>query len=410
MYFQTFCGIINLSLKEVKIMELQYISNDIRENIIETAHSIHQNPELSHREFSTTALLADALKKLGIELPKAQPATGVIGLLRGKLPGPTIALRADIDALPIEESFEHKIRSENANVMHACGHDFHTASLLGAVMALAKQKETLPGNVLFIFQPAEEQGTGAEEVISTGIFEQYPPKAFFSIHVKPDIPAGKIGIRKGPIMAALCCFSIDIHGKGGHGATPHLATDPIIAATHTVDALQCIRSRWIDPAQPFTLSVCSIHGGSAYNVIPDDVHIEGTYRYALSSYKDSVKEQICRVSDSVASAHGCTAECRFFHESPPLLNDDKLADIASEAAFGLFGKENTLVQNFWMASEDFSLYRRIAPIFMYHVGVGADDGSSASLHNPGFFAPDETAPLCAELFTGTVLCALKKLI
>lgn len=389
-------------------MELKYISEDIRKHIIEIAHDIHQNPELSHQEFRTTKLLSEELEKLGIEIPKEQPATGVIGILRGKIPGPTIALRADIDALPIFEEPEHKICSGNSGVMHACGHDFHTSSLLGAVMALSERKDTLPGTVIFVFQPGEEKGTGAEKVISTGIFDKYAPKAFFSLHVKPDIPAGKIGIRKGPIMAALCCFSIDIHGKGGHGATPHLATDPIIAATRTVDALQCIRSRWIDPAQPFTLSVCSIHGGSAYNVIPDDVHIEGTYRYALDSYKDSVKEQIIRISESVANAHGCTAECRFFHESKPLVNDDNLADTAHEAAVSLFGEEKVFVQDFWMASEDFSFYREIAPIFMYHIGVGAEDGSSAGLHTPRLFVPDETAPLCADLLTQTVFTALEK--
>ena len=201
-------------------MDYKYISGEIREHIIEAAHSIHKNPELSHKEFDTTALLKSELEKLGIELPEEQPATGVVGLLRGKLPGPTVAVRADIDALPINETEEHVICSENPNVMHACGHDFHTASLLGAVMALSEHRDTIPGNVLFIFQPGEEQGTGAEKVVSTGIFDKYPPKAFFSLHVKPDIPAGKIGIRKGPIMAALCCFSIDINGKGGHGATP----------------------------------------------------------------------------------------------------------------------------------------------------------------------------------------------
>ena len=388
-------------------MDYKYITENIRKDIIETVHTIHRNPELSHKEFCTTELINDILKKHSIELPEEQPATGVIGLLRGKNPGPTIAIRVDIDALPIEESAEHEIRSGNKNVMHACGHDFHTASLLGAVTALSERRNTLSGNVLFVFQPGEEHGTGAQEVISTGIFDKYPPSAFFSLHVKPDIPAGKIGIRKGPIMAALCCFSIDIHGKGGHGATPHLAVDPIVAATRTVDALQCIRSRWMNPAQPFTLSVCSIHGGSAYNVIPDDVHIEGTFRYAVPSYKSSVKEQIIRISESVANAHGCTAECKFFHESKPLVNDEKLTELAYKSASALFGKENTLVQDFWMASEDFSFYSEIAPIFMYHIGVGAADGSSAGLHTSELFVPDETASFCAELLSETAITALR---
>lgn len=390
-------------------MEMKYISDDIRESIIEIVHTIHRDPELSHKEFKTTKLIADALEKMGIELPEKQPNTGVIGLLRGKNPGPTIAIRADIDALPIDESHEHAVRSENENVMHACGHDFHTSSLLGAAMALSRIRDTLSGNILFVFQPAEEKGDGAGEVISTGIFEEYPPKAFFSLHVKPDIPEGKIGIRKGPIMAAMCTYKIRIIGKGGHGATPHLATDPIIAAAHVVDALQCIRSRWTDPAQPFTLSICSIHGGSACNIIPDDVYMEGTYRYAADFYKDAVKEQMVGICKSVAKAHGCTAECEFIKEAPPLVNDDKLAKIAYEASADMFGEENLLVQDFWMASEDYSYYRDIAPIFMYHVGVGKADGSSASLHNPGFFAPDGTAPFCAELLAGTAVAALEKL-
>ena len=390
-------------------MEFRYISGEIRENIIETVHKIHCSPELSYREFATTKLITEILEKNGIELPEFQPETGVIGLLRGKNPGPTVALRADIDALPIEEIPEHEIRSGNPGVMHACGHDFHTASLLGAAMALSGMRDEISGNILFVFQPAEEKGTGAEKIISTGIFEKYPPDAFYSIHVKPDIPKGKIGIRKGPIMAAMCTFRIRIIGKGGHGATPHLATDPIIAAVHTVDALQCIRSRWTDPAEPFTLSICTIHGGSACNIIPDEIYFEGTFRCTLESRKESVKKQIIEICESVAKAHGCAAECVFISEAPPLINDEKLADIAYEAASGLFGAENLLVQNFWMASEDFSFYREFAPIFMYHVGVGKEDGSSPGLHNPGFFAPDETAPLCAELFAGTAISALEKI-
>ena len=388
---------------------MKYISKDISDSIIETVHAIHQNPELSHKEFMTTEFLTEALKKLDIELPEEQPKTGVVGLLRGSNLGPTIAMRADIDALPIEEDKEHKIRSKNKNVMHACGHDFHTSSMLGAATALSRMRDSLSGNILFIFQPGEEKGSGANEVISTGIFEQYQPKAFFSLHVKPDIPAGKIGIRKGSIMAAMCTFRIRVIGKGGHGATPHLAIDPIIAATKIIDSLQCIRSRWINPAEPFTLSICSIHGGDACNVIPDDVYMEGTFRCSLDSYKDGIKEQIVSICKSVAGAHGCTAECEFLKEAPPLINDEKLADIAYEATAALFGEENIIMQNFWMASEDFSFFKNIAPTFMYHVGVGKEDGSSASLHNPGFIAPDETAPIFAELLAGTAIAALEKL-
>ncbi len=387
-------------------MELQYITQDIRDCILEAAHRMHRHPEVSCQEFATTAFVKDFLKALNLEFPDKQPVTGVIGLLRGGKPGPTIALRADIDALPIEETPEHEIRSGNPGVMHACGHDFHTAALLGAAMALCRHRETLRGNVLFLFQPAEEQCKGALEVIETGIFAQYPPDAFFALHVMPDIPFGKFGVREGPIMAAQGCFSIDIAGKGGHGAMPHFTRDPIIAAARIIDGLQSIRSRWIDPVQPFSLSVCSVHGGTARNIIPDDVHLEGTYRYALESYEEAVKEQITRISESTALAHGCTARCGFFREIFPLVNDNHLAEIARKAASSLYGEENLLVQDFRMISEDFGFFRKVAPIFMYHVGIGAADGSSPGLHNSAFIVPDEAAPMCAELMTRTAFAAL----
>lgn len=390
-------------------MEINYITPDIRKAILEVAHHMHRHPELSTQEFGTTALLADLLKNLEMELPDNQPSTGIIGLLRGQKPGPTIVLRADIDALPIEESADHPIRSESHGVMHACGHDFHTAAVLGAAMALCRQRETLPGNILFLFQSAEETCKGALDVIETGIFVKYPPDAFFSMHVMPDIPMGKVGVREGPIMAAQGCFSIDVFGKGGHGALPHLTRDPIIAASRIIDGLQWIRSRWTDPAQPFTLSICSIHGGSACNIIPDDVHLEGTFRYALESYGQQVKDEIIRIAESTAQAHGCRAECRFFREIFPLINQDRLTQIARKAAQSLYGEENLIVQDFRMISEDFGYFRKVAPIFMYHVGTGPENGTCVGLHNSAFLVPDQMAPICAELLTRTALTALTSL-
>ena len=184
-------------------MEMQFITPDIRDTILDVAHRMHRNPELSTREFQTTALLKSELEKLDMEFPAQQPATGIICLLRGGHPGPTIALRADIDALPIEETDDHEIRSENPGVMHACGHDFHTAALFGAAKALSARRDTLQGHVLFIFQPAEEQCFGALEVIASEIFDQYPPAAFYSLHVMPDIPFGKLGLREGPICQGI---------------------------------------------------------------------------------------------------------------------------------------------------------------------------------------------------------------
>lgn len=406
LYFGGICGIVNYLPKEVNTMELKYITRDIQDRILEYAHALHRHPELSCQEHQTTSFLRRVLTVLKLELPEQQPATGIIGLLRGGLPGPTIALRGDIDALPIEEDPTHLIRSEKEGIMHACGHDFHTAGLLGAAMALSRHRDELRGNVLFIFQPAEEQCKGALEVMSTGIFRQYPPAGFYSLHVMPDIPCGKIGVREGPIMAAQGCFSIDVLGKGGHGALPHLSQNPLLPTAQIIDGLQSIRSRWADPTQPFSLSVCSVHGGSACNIIPDEVHLEGTFRYAQESWGQAVKKEIIRIADSIAQAHGCRAQCSFFREIYPLVNDSRLARLAREAAASLYGSENLIVQDFRMISEDFGFFREIAPVFMYHVGVGKPDGSSVGLHNSSFSVPDEMGPLCAELLTRTALAAL----
>lgn len=390
-------------------MQLQYITKEIEAHILGIAHTIHRHPEISYEEFETTALLRKELEKLDLEFPKQQPPTGVIALLRGGHLGPTIALRADIDALPVLETPGHTIRSQVDGKMHACGHDFHTAALLGTAMALAQQRDTLAGNILFIFQPAEEQCGGADAVINTGIFSEYRPDAFYSMHVMPDIPLGKLGIRPGPMMAAQGCFRITVSGKGGHGALPHLSRNPLLAAAAIIEGLQTIRSRWADPIQPFSLSVCSIHGGSACNIIPDDVVLEGTFRYAQESYGEAVKEQIIRIAESTADARECSAKCDFFREIYPLINDENLTRIARQAAAPLYEEENLFVQDFRMISEDFGFYRTVAPIFMYHVGVGNPDGSSMGLHNAAFLVPDAAAALSAELMTRTAITALKEL-
>ena len=262
-------------------MDFQYITPDFQEKILTAAHHIHRNPELSEQEFMTTGYILDVLESLNIELTEVQPNTGVIGLIRGGQSGPTVALRADIDALPVEEAADHAIRSERPGIMHACGHDTHTAALLGAAMALSANKEQLKGNVLLIFQPAEECTTGAQAVMDTGVFEEHKPVAFLSLHMMPSIPAGKVGVRTGPIMAAQKGFEITVTGKGGHGASPHLAVDPIIAAARIAETLQALPAQWANPIDPFVLTVCSIHGGTTFNIIPDRANLLGTCRFLL---------------------------------------------------------------------------------------------------------------------------------
>lgn len=389
-------------------MKYQFVNQENKEKTVETVRQFHQYPELSNQEVETTKRITAELKALNIELTEIQPATGVIGLLRGGKPGATVAMRADIDALPVLETKEHAVCSRNQGVMHACGHDIHAAALLGAARALSLLRENLNGNVLFVFQPAEEVSTGAEAIIETGAFEKYSPVAFLSLHVMPDIPAGKVGVREGPIMAAQGGFSVEIQGKGGHGAAPHTTQDPLIAAVQIAEALQSIPSRWINPADPFVLSVCSLHSGTAFNIVPDTAQLMGTYRYLNSIYETSVCGEICKRASAAAQIHGCNVQVGFFNQLPFLYNDPQLAILARKAAAAVYGEENLIIQDMRLSSEDFSVYRRFAPIFMYHIGVGNPDGSSAGLHNPSFFAPEETAAESAELLTQVAINVLNE--
>ena len=385
-------------------MELQYITPDFQDKLLAAAHHIHRNPELSEQEFMTTGYILDVLESLNIELTEVQPNTGVIGLIRGSKPGPTVALRADIDALPVEEAADHAIRSEKPGVMHACGHDTHTAALLGAAMALSANKEQLKGNILLIFQPAEECTTGAQAVMDTGVFKEYKPAAFLSLHVMPSIPEGKVGVRTGPIMAAQKGFDITVTGKGGHGASPHLAVDPVIAAARIAETLQALPAQWANPIDPFVLTVCSIHSGTTFNIIPDTANLLGTCRFLLPEYDQAVEDRIVGIADAVALAHGCAAQTAFFRRLPPLVNDAAVAAVATKAAEELYGKENLVVQDMMMGSEDFALYSQIAPTFMYHVGIGGPVG----LHNCNILVPEHVIVEAAELLTRAAITALEE--
>lgn len=385
-------------------MEFQHITPAFQKKLLEAAHHIHRHPELSEQEFMTTGYILDVLESLNIELTEIQPETGVIGLIRGGKPGPTVALRADIDALPVDEAEHHAIRSETPGVMHACGHDAHTAALLGAAMALSANKEQLQGNVLLLFQPAEEVTTGAKAILDSGVFEEHSPIAFLSLHVMPSIPEGKVGVRTGPIMAAQKGFSITVSGKGGHGASPHLATDPIIAAARITESLQSIPAQWADPIQPFVLTVCSIHGGTTFNIIPDTAQILGTCRFLAPEYDPLLENRIAEIAKTTAQAHGCTASIELFRQLPSLVNDPKLSAVATKAAQDLYGKENAVVQDVMMASEDFSLYSQVAPTFMYHVGIGG----SVGLHNCNLLVPECVITQSAELLTRAAVAVLEE--
>ena len=382
---------------------MSYITEKNRDDILKTAEFLHRHPELSSEEVMTTKFIKDKLSEMDIEIIDAPLKTGVVGIIRGAHPGKTIALRADIDALPVLEDASHEIRSETDGVMHACGHDIHTASLLGAACGLKSFEDSLHGNVMFVFQPAEEISLGAKEIIDSKVFDIIKPDAFFSMHVMPNIPNGQIGIRQGSIMAGQTGFKVTVHGKGGHGSAPHTACDPIIAVARIIDALQSLTARENDPFSPCVLSVCTMHGGSAINIIPDDAYFAGTCRFLDNNRSQGIKERIEQIASKTAEVHNCRAEVEFFRELPALNNDKDLASVAEKAATSVFGEENVFSQLPMMASEDFPFFNEIAPVFMYHVGIGGN----YPLHNSKIHIPEDSAVKSAELFINTVLTYLQ---
>ena len=383
-------------------MDIHSLTAEMSAQIISLMHTLHQNPELSEQEYQTTALLRTRLTDAGIEILDLPLSTGLVAIIRGALPGKTVAIRSDIDALPIQEDPSHEICSATPGVMHACGHDCHTAATFGAALALHKMRNQLPGNVLVIFQPAEEYSTGANAVIDTGVFDQYPPAAFFSFHVMPDIPLGKIGIRQGGLMAAQKGFTIQVTGKGSHGAWPHQSDDPIITIARITEALQTVSSRLIDPIEPFVLSVCAIHGGSAFNIIPECTELTGTCRFINNDLDGMIKERITEIAERTAQTHRCTAKTTFFRELPAVSNDPRLTSLAESVAARVCGSGSVMTPALKMGSEDFSLFSRIAPSFMYHVGCGNEALTSPPLHNRGLIVPDKTCTTALELMCQTV--------
>lgn len=382
-------------------MEFKNINKELQAEILNAFHHLHRHPELSEQEYLTTEYIKKALTEMNIDLADIQPKTGVIGIIRGATPGKTLVMRADIDALPVCEADDHILRSEENGVMHACGHDSHTAALLGAAAALKKMETALSGNIILIFQPAEETTTGAQAVMDTGIFEKMQPDAFFSLHMMPTIPFGKVGVRKGPIMAAQKAFTITVHGKGGHGAAPHLTVDPIIPAVQIIEGLQAISTRRMNPAEPFAFSVCSVHGGTAFNIIPETVELKGTCRLLNNAISDTVEQWITDIAADTAKVHGCTAITEYSRILPALDNDPELTQIATTAARTIYEDIDIVCQDIMMGSEDFSLYSKYAPIFMYHFGTG--NGSGYGLHNPNFTVQDEAVINAAELMTQTAI-------
>ena len=358
---------------------------------------IHAHPELGFEEQRTADVVAKKLAEFGCEVFRGIGRTGVVGRLRAGASSRSIGLRADMDALPIQEATNLPYRSRHEGRMHACGHDGHTTMLLGAARYLAETRN-FDGTVHFIFQPAEEGLGGAAAMVADGLFDRFPCDVIFGMHNRPGLAVGKFQIRPGAMMAGGAFFDIAIKGVGAHGARPESGIDPVVVAAHIATALQTIVARNVRPQDTAVVSVTQIHGGDAYNVIPEQAFIRGTARAFAPETLALIEQNMRRIASGVAGGFGATAEVDFRILFPPLVNDAAEAEFIAETAAELVGEDNVNRNgNLVMASEDFSYMLNRRPGAYIQIGNG-DGTGGCEVHNPGYDFNDEALPFGASLF------------
>ncbi len=364
--------------------------------------TIHRNPELGMKEFKTTAFVKAELESMGVPMIPLNGEVGVLGILEGKARGngKVVALRADMDALPIQETADVPDKSEIQGVMHACGHDCHTAMLLGAAKILAPMRDCFSGTIKFIFQPAEETLGGAEYMVSQGVLENPTVDCILGIHGHSGYDIGEIALRSGPYMASSDFFTATFTGVSGHGAYPHRAgCDPVLAACNAVMSIQSIITRQIDALENVAISVCEMHGGSAKNIIPEKVEIGGSVRCQSHEVRNSIEKRISDIARGAAALYKCTAELDYHYGVPPLINSPALFDTVSKSAAKAVGSENVKYIDIpAMGSEDFSKYLEVIPNgFFARLGI-RNNGFTPVFHNGNFVFPEEALPYGTALF------------
>lgn len=369
-------------------------------------HTLHQMPEIGFCEHETSAYVVDQLEELGLDdVHQGLAGTGVVGTLKVGSGAGRIALRADIDALPIEEANEVAYRSRNAGHMHACGHDGHTAMLLGAASYLTQHKG-FDGTVDFIFQPAEEGWGGGERMIQEGLFERFPADSVYGMHNWPGLAAGEFAIRPGPMMASDDIFEITVKGVGTHAAMPHLGRDPLVAASHIVTALQTLSSRNTCPTEALVVSVTQVHGGSAWNVIPEQTVLRGTVRALSPRVRGAAEESIRQVVGGVCGALGVAFDMSYTRRYPVTVNHEAQTEFAAQIATSLVG-EDCVHRDLGpsMGAEDFAFMLQARPGAYIWIGNDAT-GSDRRLHNPHYDFNDSILPLGAAYWVSLVRAAL----
>src|SRR5688572_5683369 len=367
--------------------KIKSLSKEYSQEVVGLRRHLHANPELSYQEYNTAKYISENLRQVGVDSIEGIATTGLLAEVRGRNPEKKmIALRADMDALPIQEANDVPYKSKNEGVMHACGHDVHTSSLLGTAKILNEIKDQFEGTVRFLFQPGEEKNPGgASYMIRDGALKNPQPSAILGQHVFPFLPAGKIGVREGMYMASSDEIYLKVIGKGGHGAAPELAIDPIVIASHIIIALQQVISRNASPKQPTVLTFGKITGGTAQNIIPDFVTIDGTFRAMNETWRADGLKKIQKMAETIAESMGGKCEVNISHGYPYLENNPDVTRRIKKAAEEYVGKENVVDIDITLGSEDFAFYSHVVPASFYRLGTRNEaKGITSYVHTPTF--------------------------
>ncbi|MCG9734517.1 amidohydrolase [Pseudoalteromonas shioyasakiensis] len=403
--------------------ELKSANKSVSEKVIKWRRHLHQYPELSNREFETAKYVAKHLRSFGLEVQTGVAHTGVVAKLKGGKKGPLIALRADMDALPVKEQVDlpfastqtTEYKGNTVGVMHACGHDNHVAILMAAAESLVKIKDQLAGDILFVFQPAEEgapdgEEGGAELMLKEGLFKE-KPEAVFGLHVTSSLNTGQIGFREGPLMASADKFTITVKGRQTHGSRPWNGVDPIVASSQIIMATQTIASRQVDVTKaPSVVSFGAINGGVRNNIIPNEVEMVGTIRTFDQEMRADIKKRLAKTAEMVAESGGAEAHVHIDHGYPVTVNDVELTKKMTPTLAGVVGKENLITTPLITGAEDFSYYALETPGMFFFLGVtpkGQDAVTAPSNHSPHFFADEKALQLGVNAMTQLVVDYLK---
>lgn len=379
----------------------------LKGKLIRIRQELHENPEISDSEFETTRRIKKWLVDTNCNILNLQLKTGVVAEISGLKEGPTVAFRADIDALSIKETTGLPYASKVEGVSHACGHDWHTTIALGAAIILSENRDKFNGTVRFIFQPAEETTQGAQQLIEAGLFDDGKIKAIFGLHNQPSLPAGSIGLTSSQLMAAVDTLKIHVKGKTGHGAIPQMTVDAVVAASAVVMGLQTIISRNIDPFDPVVITIGSLTSGTTHNVIADEAYLLGTVRSFSPSVRKQLPDLIERTANNIALGYGATAEVEYIPQVPAINNNEEMTKVVKKAIEDVLGNDGIVKPQPTMGGEDFSLYQEHVPGCFFWVGSGdKEKGISKGWHASDFLVNDEIIPQTVELVAKTLLYSL----